>query len=276
MDDKSRKINQLSRLLFDKASNLFYGSILAELGLGVLVAVISPKLTQATHQYILSVVSLIMLLIIYWNKKAAETLHSDAETMRRQSVFSQALGWNLDIVSYQMWKDKADAKTLEKLEQTPLPKDYYATKQTDPAKKLLEMTNESAFWSMHFNRRAKSVFGLILLLFTGLTLVIFLALPYIQNAQFIAQALVLLIPTLLSIDALGLLFRLHMNEKELLDIYCETTKLLNKEGLTKDQPLAIRWASEYNCLMVNRVPMYKYFYNWWHDDIQSKWDHRND
>lgn len=276
MDNKSKKINQLARLLFDKASNQFYGSMSVELFLGFITAFFTPKLTSASHQYAFSVVSLVILAVVYLVKKNAEMLHSDAETMRRQSVFSQALGWGIDKVSYQLWKEKADKKTLQQLELVPLPNDYYDTKQTNPAKKLLEMTNESSFWSMHFNRKAKTLFLFLFGLFVLLTTIILFALPYIAESQLLAQSLVLLIPTLLSIDSLGIIVRLHSNEKELLSVYCETTKILSQRGLKKDQALAIRWASEYNCLMANRVPMFSGFYSLWHDEIQKKWKTRND
>lgn len=278
MDDKSRKINQLARFLFDRASDYFYGSMAAELCIGLVVAITSPFLTEISHQYFLSLVALAALSITYYFKKKAETLHGDAETMRRQSVLSQALGWKIDAISYQLWKEKADSKTLSKLEATRLPSDYYATTQDDHAKKLLEMTSESSFWSMQMNKRAKELFIGLLLFFILLLIIGFFTLPFLEkvSTQPIAYSLILIIPTLLSIDVLGLVLRLHTNEGELRDIYCETAKILSKRGTKKDVPLAIRWASEYNCLMANRVPMFRLFYQWWKVDIQKQWDTRND
>ena len=276
MDKKSQKINQLSRLLFDKASDLFYGSMFAELVLGLVIACVSPKLTTTTQQYILSGTALFFLLIIYFVKKHSETLHGDAETMRRQSVFSQSLGWGLDTISYQFWKDKAGDKLVTKLENNPLPDGYYATTQKDPAKKLLEMTNESSFWSMHFNRKAKELFIALLVVFILIMLFVLFALPYFSDPEYPAQIIVLFITALLSLDAFGLVNRLHTNQEDLKKIYSKTTEIIVKKGLKKDEPLAIRWASEYNCLMANRVPMFRFFYDWWHDEIQHKWDTRND
>jgi len=276
MDDKSRKINQLSRLLFDKASDYFYGSTTVELLIGLVVAASSPFLTKVSHQYLLSLLALGGLITTYFFKKKADTLHGDAETMRRQSVLSQALGWKIDSVLYQLWKEKADSKTLSVLEKTPLPEDYYATSQNDNAKKLLEMTNESSFWSMQMNKRAKSLFLMLLAIFLLLLMVGFFTLPFLEkvSAQPLAYSLILIIPTLLSIDVFGLVFRLHTNENELRDIYSKTTEVLSKRGIKKDVPLAIRLAGEYNCLMANRVPMFRYFYQWWKADIQKQWDTR--
>lgn len=276
MDNKSQKINQLSRLLFDKASDLFYGSMIAELILGIIIACASPKLTTATQQYALSGMALFFLFVIYLIKKYSETLHGDAETMRRQSVFSQSLGWGLDTLSYQFWKDKAGNKLVQNLEENPLPDGYYATNQTAPAKKLLEMTNESSFWSMHFNKKAKHLFIILLGIFILISVFVLFSLPYFSDPKYPAHVLVLLITTLLSLDAIGLVHRLHINQSELKEIYVKTTEILVKRGLKKDEPLAIRWASEYNCLMANRVPMFRFFYKWWHDEIQHKWDTRND
>ena len=94
MDNQQQgaELNQLSRILFDKAGWLWQISIVAELTAGVISVVISllqPALETSTAW---AIVVVGILVVAFYSRCRFGAIYDIAETMRRQSVLSEGIG----------------------------------------------------------------------------------------------------------------------------------------------------------------------------------------
>jgi hypothetical protein len=66
-----------------------------------------------------------------------------AETMRRQSVLTEALAWPIERVQATEWRRRAGRRILERFKLKPREADYYTTTQATGPARLVAMTLES-------------------------------------------------------------------------------------------------------------------------------------
>lgn len=277
MDKRSIELSQLSRLLFNKTATIFYWGLALELLAGVVSVVSGFTQFEPRTSLVTAIVGFILLGISYWFRIKADGMYGDAETMRRQSVLSEALGWEISKVQFSEWKQKAGKKLLNHLKSTMRPEDYYETRSQPGYRKLLEMTQESAFYTRCLYAKLRELFGWMALCSFGLLffiLVILLPLQVVdQNKQLvIANVIYVLLPLVLTADFLGMYIKLGRSKEDI----CMVEKGL--ERASKNDPIdrteVMRLVAEYNCHVVSGVPILNWLFNLWHNDIKDLWENR--
>ena len=88
-----------------------------------------------------------LLVVGYYLRFSFESCYDVAETMRRQSVLSEGLGWPIARSQFNEWRQRAGGKLIKVAAANPRPSDYYATGEITGPKRLAEMTFESLFWT---------------------------------------------------------------------------------------------------------------------------------
>lgn len=272
--ERGEELNQLSRLLFDKAAGNWYLGLFVELLAGVLGIVFLGLLNfSANTNLVISVLLFSIWVYTYWLKLRSEDYYDNAETMRRQSVLTEGLDWEISKTAFSKWRLKAGNKILEKLEIKKRDENYYATKKEAGPKRLLEMTAESAFYTRNLYVKLNERLWLSFIVITFLTvLCLGLTSTEVLTSSLkvqIAYFIFLFLPVILSIDILRWALKLGQLTKEIFDIE-DKLELLSKEA-NLDIAQVMRLVSEYNCQVVQGIPIRNYFFKIWHDEIDSHW-----
>lgn len=270
------KLSQLSRLLFDKSANRWYGSLAVEGGVALLSPVIAAVLGDGS---LIAGVGLVAALsIAYALRLWAEDLYDTAETMRRQAAFSEGLGWPIDPVQFDDWQRKAGRKLLDRVKTSPRPADYYETRKTTGPRKLAEMTVQSAFWTRSLRLHVRNMLGamgaaVILLLLIALTLI--LGSPVEPE---VSQAAAQLAPTIvlvaIAVDLAGWILRINRQAATIREVERDLRRTLRKVDAELSENEVVRLVTEYDCALVTAVPIHQRIFDQKHDDIERLWANR--
>ncbi len=272
------ELESLAKLLFDKAVSLRYSALGIEVLAGLLAVAIALLQPSKTVLFWFAVIGFVMLTVSYVLKVYFSIIYERAETMRRQAVLANALGWDIQKVQFSEWRQLAGKNLLKKLESATLDEDYYATKQESGALRLLEMTQESAFWTRHLYNSIKTylwiIFGIATLLFlTVLTVTSSYTLNGNLSLQ-IAYVVYLLMPLILTIDVLGWAIKLHIVAGSIKEIECDLERL--KENHQVNEVNVLRLVSEYNCQVIQGFPVPSWFFSMHHDHTAVLWKKNNE
>jgi hypothetical protein len=271
------ELNQLSRLLFDSAARKWYGAIAVEVGSGVLAVIVGLTHFADDIAFFFTFVGVLLLVGAYALRLRFAEQYGVAETMRRQSILSEALDWPVDKIQMSEWQQRAGRNLRRILKLKPREPDYYATTQEVGYTRLVEMTMESAFYTRHFYIRIRTYIWTV---FTVVTLaVVILSVIALTNAvpktvsMLVAQALVLILPTVLAVDLVGWGIRLQGLINGIHEVEVDLDRLLQAKDT--DLPHVMRLISEYNCQVVSGLPIHNWIFNRWHNEICELWQDRN-
>lgn len=270
---QATELGNLAKLLFDRAVFFWYSAVGIEIVAGLLAVGAGLATLSDKVNVLLAVIGFLLFASAHYFKILFEKIYDNAETMRRQSVLADALGWSITKVQFSEWRQLAGKKILQKFgTQNPDPA-YYATSQTTGSRRLLEMTQESAFWTRHLYTYLQSwVWGASAFFFLLFFLVItFAASNIVQSstALKIVYAVYLLLPLVLSLDMLKWALRLGHLIGSIKQIEGDLETLESEQNLT--EPKVLRLVSEYNCQVVAGFPIPKWFFKRHHDEIDSLW-----
>lgn len=270
------ELNQLSRILFDNAAGNWYAAAGIEVSAGILGAILSVTGASGDWALLGAIIGLALFGWAYYLRLRFEEKYDLAETMRRQSVLTEALGWPVERVQASEWRRRAGRKVGEQFKVRPRQEDYYASPQPAGPARLAEMTLESAFWTRHLYGKLRIIVWAI---FVGALVVsgIVISAPAFGVAPQavavrIATAVYLLLPVLLTIDLLGWAIRLGRLISTIRDVEADLERLKNSNALDTQQVL--RLVAEYNCQVVNGFPIHPWIYRRWHDEIHELWTRR--
>jgi len=273
-NQQGAELSQLSRILFDKAAKCWQGSIVLELVagcIGVYIAIAHRSLNWSTLG---AIVTSIILCVAYFLKYKYEGLYDIAETMRRQSVLSEALDWPISRAQFNEWRSKAGKKILKKFSIQQRAHDYYETKKPFGLKRLAEMTFESAFWTKNIYKKIKSCSScfLAVIVVIFILLISFSVIPYAKQdlRTYFVYSIYLIIPVLLAIDFLGILIR-SSKSIHVLDELEKHLEKYSKEDAPKLEEV-MRLVSEYNCIVCTGIPIPNWFFRLYHDEIAKIWN----
>jgi hypothetical protein len=273
---KGEELNQLSRLLFNKAAHFWYQGLLFEIIAGFLGIILSFFELTDDLKLLFGILGFALLFIAYVRKLQFDNVYDHAETMRRQSVLSEALGWPISKTQFSKWKQKAGKKVLEKFRVTKRDDNYYETKLSLGPERLLEMTIESAFWGRHLYGKLKQYVWIIFAFIGALCLIAISIVPFNiipKNAGLqIVYSIYLLLPLILSINLFGWAIGLTDLENSLGQIEEDLENLKTSENINTEQ--VMRLVSEYNCKVVKGFPILNKMFKWWHDEIEQAWKER--
>ena len=274
---QGEELNQLSRLLFDNASDDWYKAIGLEIITALIGVVASVVILSNDWKLITAIIGLGIFMYSYYLKLRFENTFDRAETMRRQSVVTEALGWPIGKTQFSEWRRRAGMKVLNDFKLKQRDKDYYSTTKPQGSRRLLEMTIESAFFTRHlYCKLQQLVWGLLVI-----TVVLSFGIFGYSQLQFISSdarfliiyTLYLLLPIMLTIDLIGLGLRLGRLSTSIEVIEEDMEKLDKEKRLQETQ--VIRLVSEYNCQVSSGVPIHSFLFRRWHDDINELWKQRN-
>jgi hypothetical protein len=196
--------------------------------------------------------------------------------MRRQAVFSEGMGWELARADLQEWRSRAGQKIMDKAALSPRPDDYYDNKLGEGAKKLAEMTFESAHWTKCLYRHLRSY--LVAILVAAASVVVMLVcvalfedVPAEQRTA-LAYAVFLFVPIVLTVDFLGMVLKLNRAITELRKL---SPSLEREAGLTSPKPGSVmRLVAEYNCIVSSGVPIPNWLWKRHNQTIAASWKGR--
>jgi hypothetical protein len=270
------ELNQLSRILFDNAASNWYVAAGIEILTGILGAILSIAGASGDWALLGAIIGLTLFGWAYYLRLRFEDKYDLAETMRRQSVLTEALGWPVARVQASEWRRRAGRKVAEQFKHRPRDQSYYAPPEPTGPSRLAEMTLESAFWTRHLYGRLRIIVWAI---FVGALIVsgIVISAPAFgvtpqAVAVRIATAVYLLLPVLLTIDLLGWAMRLGRLISSIRDVEADLERLKNSDGFDTQQVL--RLVSEYICQVINGFPIHPWIYRRWHDEIHELWARR--
>lgn len=271
------ELGGLSKLLFDKASVFWYSALIIEMIAGV-TAVIAALLDLNESWSILGALfGLVLLIVAYYLKINFSITYDHAETMRRQAVFTNALGWPISRTQFSEWRRLAGSKLLKKHEDQGVDPDYFATKQSTGPKRLLEMTLESAFWTRHLYCYLRNYVWAAFII--ALLLVFFVI--SMSTTEFVPRSLSLnvvlaismLLPLILTVDLLGWGIKLNQLITAIKQVELDLENIEN--GSIVDEQHVLRLVAEYNCQVVSGFPIPNWFFKRHHDLIQDLWNRCN-
>jgi hypothetical protein len=281
MDEKENRrqgeeLNQLSRLVFRRATRFWYSAISIELAAGILgVGALIARPTQ-NWELLLAIVGFILFATAYYLKIVFDRRYEDAETMRRQSVLTEALNWPINRTQFSEWRLRAGRSLLREFEVESRDPDYYETQAVTGPKRLTEMTIESAFYTRHLYIEARKgvwiIFAVAAILIVGfMALAALPALPP-KSSFWVTYFIFALLPVLLSIDLLYWGIKLN----RLIYSLCRIEEGLDriKEEERTELPQVLRLVAEYNCQVVRGFPIPDWFFNRHHDTIKALWNKR--
>lgn len=273
---KGEQLNQFARFLFDEAANNFYLSLTIEVVAGLLVVVVNFIPMPEVWSFIFAIIGFGLFAYSYYLRLRFDGQYDTAETMRRQSVFSEALNWPVSSVQFSDWKMRASKATMRRIKIENRDNDYYATKAGFGARKLLEMTAESAFYTRCLYTKLGGIITALLVISTIAVVVVFTLLPLSfipdQIALRIAYIIYLLLPIILSIDLLGWKLKLSRLVKSIKETESDIERLLRERRI--DEKQAMRLVAEYNCQVAYGFPIHNRLFKLWHDEIRKLWEEK--
>jgi hypothetical protein len=271
-----KELSQRARLLFDAAAHNWYLAAGLEVVAGVAAAVLGLLDLPSPLALAGALVGFLVLLAAYVLRLRAEDQYGTAETMRRQSVFSEALGWSASPVQVSVWRQKAGARINRVLRARPRDEDYYASERETGAARLAEMTLESAFYTRYQYRKLR---GVLWLMFGGAVLLslLVLTIPYTRavpdNAGLLfARTVYSVLPIVLALNLLGWALRLGGLASAIQEVE-EGLEELRKTDYADDAQV-MRLVAEYNCQVVAGFPIHLRLFERWHPEIREAWNAR--
>lgn len=273
---RGEELNQLARFMFDACSDKWYAAFGLELFAGFLAVILDLLNLPSTLAFGGALVGLALLAIAYYLRLQFEDQFHSAETMRRQSVFTEALGWPLSTVQYSEWQRKAGKSVRAKLRNNPRESDFYETQQPVGADRLAEMTAESAFYTRQLYLKLRLwiwtlfIAAALVFIFVSLTTLVS---PIPNNVRLlIAKTLYSFITLVLSANLLGWALKLGRLASSIQEVEEGFERL--KSTSTLDVPQVMRLVSEYNCQVVDGIPIHSWLFMRWHDEIRDLWENR--
>lgn len=278
MDNKNIKgeeLGQLARFLFDSAANKFYASVGVEFLAGLVGVIASLINFNDQDKLRIAIFGFILFITSYILRLKFDNEYDRAETMRRQSVLSEGLNWDISRVQFSEWKQKAGKKIIERLKKERRADDYYETKEKFGPRRLLEMTKESAFYTRCLFGKLYGILGLFLIISFLLLFFIFSIIFPVQliptsTETIITYAIYLILPLMLSSDILSWFIKLGRIKSEIFKIE-EAIERLDRQKFIKE-PEIMRLVSEYNCQHIGALPIPNLLFCLWHNEIKELWE----
>ena len=273
--EQGEELSQLARQLFDAAALKWYAALGLEVFASISSLVLSLLDIPSDWKILGALLIVIPLVIAYILRLLFDRQYGTAETMRRQSVLSEALGWEADRTQLTEWRRMAGSAIRRRAEATVRPKDYFGTDAEFGAPRLAEMTAESAFYTRHLYIKIRNrlwwIFGAIA---CALALAFYVALsnavPEALDLR-LAEVAYTIILIIVSVNLFGWALKLGSLVSDIKEVETSLERLVQNSPTLSH---VMRLVSEYNCLVVQGFPILNIMFKRWHPDIRSLWDKR--
>jgi hypothetical protein len=264
-------LTRLYRVVFGDAAKRWFAAIGIELAIGLVTVVIAFAHLGDGAAIAWAFCAAIAYAAAYVLRLGAEQLYDLGETVRRQSVLSDALDWSVSAIQISEWEREAGPKRRVEAEKRPRDSDFYETKRPAGPIRLAEMTAESAFWTRYQYRLLSKYLYIAMALVIALVIA-GLVVPLVGNGfdNSFKTVVIILFPVIISLDVLGWVRRLQSMAGEIMDIEKQIEELIKNEHASAEQ--AMRLAGEYNCVVAQGIPILDWWFFRIHDEIQAAWD----
>jgi len=272
---RGEELNQLSRLLFDSAAVKWYWAFLLELLAGIIALVFSlVRELPDNLKIVTAAIGVVLIVTAYLLRQIFDDQYDMAETMRRQSVLTEGLGYDIKPVMFSEWRRRAGSRILSRFTVTPRNADYYVTKKRSSPARLLEMTQESAFWTRFLYSRllelAKIPLIIFILIVLGVILSIILGAIPTEIIPTLSYAVFLFIPIVITSNVIGWILKLRRLIASITEIENDIDTLSRLSRV--DAPSVLRLISEYNCQVVSGFPIPSFVFKSEYSHIQDEWN----
>jgi hypothetical protein len=243
--------------MFDRAALTWQWSIGLELFAGAGGMLFSLNAFPADANLAGALLVLAIIVVAYILRYQTNGTYDDAETMRRQAVLSEGMGWELGRAELLEWRNRAGARIMAKAALNPRPDDYYDNSLGEGAKKLAEMTFESAHWTkcLYKHLRGYLVAILVAAALVVVALVVVALFDFLPSEErtALAYAAFLFAPVVLTVDFLGMVLKLNRAITELGKL---APSLEREARLASPKTGSVmRLVAEYNCVVSSGVPI---------------------
>lgn len=267
------ELNQLARLLFDAAASKWYWAIGLEVGAGVVATVLNLLDLQSNSALVGAMVVTILLILAYGLRLWFEVQYDTAETMRRQSVLTEALDWPVDRMQMSEWRQRVGKRIRSRLRKQSRSAGYYATSTSFGSQRLAEMTAESAFYTRHLYGKLRfwvwiTFFGALSLSAVAVIVALTSTVPTAIDLL-IGKAVFSFAPIVVSVNVLGWALRLNRLISEVSRVEEGLARSLGTTPVSPEQVL--RLVYEYNCQVVQGIPILNWLYKRWQGDVEEAW-----
>ena len=200
------------------------------------------------------------------------------ETMRRQSVLTEGLGW--DVAGWQLteWRRMAGRKLRKRAGRVRAAPDYYASSKPAGPERLGEMTLESCFYTRQVYLKLRAMIDGAVIVGAGaylLTMGIALSRTLPESVGLmISWTIYALVPVVLGADLIGWELRLRRRAGAMFEVERGLEHASKGSGKVRESEI-LRLVAEYNCQVADGVPIPNLVFGWWHDEIRELWEERS-
>ena len=275
-DVAARRLGSLTGLLFDRAATFWYRALALEVASSIVSGIVAFSGVTGDVALSSTLLVVVLLAVAYGTRLYAEDIHETAQTIRRQAALSEGLGWKIEPILLQEWQRKAGTKLLKRTATEPRADDYYETGQAPGARRMAEMTRESAFYTRHLDLVMRN--GLTIAI--GAVVIVVLVVMYLVLATpraaalggVVAQIVATVVLIAIGLDAIGWWLRLNRQASAIREIEAGLDRVQEMDNIETTDVL--RLVSEYDCELANSIPIHPRIFTWKHDEIRSLWEHR--
>lgn len=272
---QGEELNHLAGLLFVRAASEWHWGVGLEMATGVMMVLLSELRVPHEPKLMLALLGFALFGIAYALRFSSEDTFDTAETMRRQSAFSEGLGWPVNSHQFAEWKSRAGLKVLNEFKHSTRPADYWDTRAEPGPRRLLELTIESSFWTRKLYKKLRHLLWLAFFVIIGIGLLIISASMMHESSSegsAIASAVFIMLPALLIFDVLEWIFKINRVIDGIKEVEGDMDKLLEHDDLPESH--VMRLVSEYSAIVSSGFPIHPLFYASWHDEIKELWEAR--
>jgi hypothetical protein len=192
--------------------------------------------------------------------------------MRRQSVLTEGLGFPIKSWMFSEWRRRSGRRILKRFTLAQRNDDYYVTKKRPGARRLLEMTQESAFWTRFLYSRlldfAKLACLVSFVIFGAVVMGVLTGAIPDGAVPAVAYGIFLAVPLFLTSNVLSWVLKLQ----RLIDSICSIEKDMEElaGSATIDQESVLRLVFEYNCQVAAGFPIPSFIFNMEYKNIEQE------
>jgi hypothetical protein len=274
MDDKEHELRHnprvLCQALFIRATRWLTAALLCKIGvfaLGALVVLLAfiPK----SAPFLVAALSIIAEICLWRSEKNKGT----AEALLRKLDMRDAFGWPISKGEMSDLLLRVPAKLRKKLSPEGLGEQYFASKETAGAKRAVENTQESAWWSKHLaEKMGHYCLTITCVLAVGSVVLLVVSIETVRDFDTLSSIGRTVTSTISFLFSLGLL-RLAMGyysfSRKAAQIEDQAESLLSSERIDAIQ--AIKIAHEYQLARMTAPLIPSWIWKRKRDDLNELW-----
>lgn len=274
---KGEELSHFASLLFEQAAGEWHWGVGLEMLTGLFMVLMVEVGLSHELKLLCAFFGFISFTIAYSLRFKAEDTFDLAQTMHRQSVLSESLGWPVNHLQFSEWIRRAGTAALKQFKATTRPPDYYATKAAPGPRKLLEVTLESGFLTrrVYFKLRKLMWFFFAGMIVFTIVIIGFSMLRVVSQTEQLqlVSVVFLALPAVMLFDVLEWILKLNRLTDGIREVEIDLERLAELPEVTESQ--VMRLISEYNCVVVDGFPIHPKLYKRWREEIRELWESRN-